>query len=330
MNPARIAGLLCLLMLAGCNQLNNDPFNFSQPAALGPTADRFETASRDFRSQAYAQMQVMEQKSQELALTNQQLRGELQTLQQKYATVQRDYDAITQGTNNATTPLLAQLRQQSQQLDASNVDLHTRLAQEQQQRVLMQRQLELLQQRLTDTNSQLQEIAGIRDQTQRQLAALQASSTNGRGTAALRANNSLRTPLKPVQVAGLDVRQDGDVIRIALPADQLFQSGTLQISPSGNLMLSQLASTVAGNYPNQRIVVEGHTDQGSVPAGTSAHQLTSMQSIVVLEQLVSRNGMPRQQVTAMAHGTNHPRFAGGAASAGNRRVEVVIYPETVR
>jgi chemotaxis protein MotB len=49
-----------------------------------------------------------------------------------------------------------------------------------------------------------------------------------------------------------------------------------------------------------------------------------------MDQLVRRNGVPMQQLFVIAHGPNHP-LADNQSPAGradNRRIELVIYPET--
>jgi outer membrane protein OmpA-like peptidoglycan-associated protein len=51
----------------------------------------------------------------------------------------------------------------------------------------------------------------------------------------------------------------------------------------------------------------------------------------VLDLLATRNRLPPRQLFAAAHGANHPRVANTTADGRfrNRRVEVVIYPESM-
>ena len=56
-----------------------------------------------------------------------------------------------------------------------------------------------------------------------------AASISTQSQAEIRANNSLLRNLTITNMPGISVRQDGDVIRVELPADQLFNPGTAQL-----------------------------------------------------------------------------------------------------
>jgi chemotaxis protein MotB len=98
--------------------------------------------------------------------------------------------------------------------------------------------------------------------------------------------------------------------------------------PSANYLIDQLAGAISRYYPSQMMGVEGYTD--SAPAGgTSNHQLSVSQAMVVFSALTQRNRIPSQQLFVVGHGANHPR-ASNATPAGrtkNRRIELVVYPE---
>lgn len=225
---------------------------------------------------------------------------------------------------------LQDLGRRASALDVDNRDLHTELAQANQQIKLFSDEINLLRGRLNETASQLREFQVAKVQADRQLSALEATTTRG-GSARITANNSLQESLPVITIPGIEVRVDGDVTRIELPADRLFHSGTSQLLPAATTLLDQVAGTVARNYPQQIIGIEGHTD--SVPAGTgSSHQLTAAQSAAVLASLTQRSRYPEQQLFTVGYGANRP-VASNATPAGrarNRRVEIVIYPETVQ
>jgi chemotaxis protein MotB len=91
-----------------------------------------------------------------------------------------------------------------------------------------------------------------------------------------------------------------------------------------------LAAELARNYPRQLIAIEGHTDNAPVAGGISSHQLAAAQAIAVLDTLTRRNRLPGQHFFVVAQGSNRP-LASNATQAGqttNRRIELVIYPET--
>ena len=223
------------------------------------------------------------------------------------------------------------LEHRASQLDSNNRDLHTQLAQSQQQQTLLREQVELLQKRLTETANQLRDTQLAQAEAEKKTEALLAS-TERRGGALITANNSWRNSLKLATVPGLELRQDADVVRIVLPADQLFQPGTAQLHSGAAALLDKAAAAVASNYPKQLVVVESHTDSAPVE-GTgylSHHQLTAAQAVAIYDQLTRRSQLPARQLSLMAHGSNHPR-ASNATPAGrteNRRVELVVYPES--
>lgn len=221
------------------------------------------------------------------------------------------------------------LSRRATELDANNRDLHTQLAQSRQQVDVMREQISLLQKQLGESSKRLQETQVAKDQAEQKFQNLQASTTR-RGGAMITANSSLRETLRVVQIEGLQVREDGNVIRVDLPADQLFAPGTAQVIGSAFPVLDRVAAELARNYPRQLIAIEGHTDSTPLSGGISSHQLTAAQAIAVFDQLTRRNRLPSRQFFIAAQGPNQP-IASNATQAGqaqNRRVELVIYPET--
>ena len=168
--------------------------------------------------------------------------------------------------------------------------------------------------------------------TEQRLRAVQAS-TRQRSGATITANSSLQRSLTAVMVDGLNVRQDGELVRIDLPAAQLFEPGTATLQPGADALLDRVAEVILENYSRQVVGIEAHTD-GPLPNGSmwrNAHQLTVAQALAVFEKIGERHRMLPQQLFVLGHGDNYP-LASGATAAGqgrNRRVEVVIYPEPI-
>lgn len=160
-------------------------------------------------------------------------------------------------------------------------------------------------------------------------------SADGRGqvqfaSATIRANNSLMRRLSEIKIPGGDARMDGDVIRIEFPSDRLFVPGTYQVTPSQRPLLSEVVATVRRSFPRQIIGVEAHWDNTPLnPPGTTDHQLTATQSLAVFEELI-RLGLPRRQLFTMGMASNRPRHSQGTSGgvSPNRRIELVIYPES--
>lgn len=249
---------------------------------------------------------------------------------------------------------LADLRRRSIEMDANNRDLHAQLAQTQQQNRLYEDQLNLVRQQLNDTAGRLsnsrqtqaevarqmqtlkeqtdQQIIMAQQQAQNQVAALE-TTLKRRGGATIRANSSVHQNLAAVKIAGLNIRQDGDVVRIELPSDQVFSPGTATLQPGANAMVNRVAAAVRQHYPRQKIGIESHTDSRAPSDGRwrSNHQLSAAQAMAVFEQLTRQQQFAPQQLFVLGHGPNYPVASNGtdAGQQRNRRVEVVIYPETV-
>ncbi|MEZ6137868.1 MAG: OmpA family protein [Pirellulaceae bacterium] len=226
---------------------------------------------------------------------------------------------------------IAELQRRNQQLDDNNRQLTTQLAQAQQQAQAFRERADLVAKQLGDLSNQNRQLLAATQQYANQTRGMQASM-NSRGGATLTANNSVANSAVGLQIAGARVVPDGDVLRVRVPADQLFAPGTAQLSPSAAQILDQLSSTITRQFPRQRVAVEGHSDTAQ-PYGSgfgTPYQLAVGQAQAVMDQLVRRGGVPMQQLFVVAHGPNHP-IADNQTPAGraeNRRIEVVIYPET--
>lgn len=245
------------------------------------------------------------------------------TPQQQMAMQQQQSTYVTQ---------VQELERRVNELDISNRDMYSRLAQSDQQQQVYRDQVALLQQQLKDTANQLRETQLARQEAEKNVQVMNAS-TRKLGGAMITANNSVRQALSTIEIPGVEVRQEQDVIRIEMPADELFQTGTGQLTATAYTYLDRVADAVARNYPRQRIVIEGHTDSGPTFVGTNTtmHQLSTTQAIAVFDTLTRRNRMPPRQFSVMGMGANYPR-ASNATDAGrakNRRIELVIYPQTI-
>ena len=245
-------------------------------------------------------------------------------------TQQRPAAVLSQPQAPALTAQVGDLNRRVSQLDGNNADLHRQLAQAEQARQTSQEQVALLQRQLGEMANRLKDTQLAKQEADRQVNAITAS-TRSRGGATITANNSIRQSLTAVQIPGLDVRQDGEVIRIEVASDKLFQPGTAQILTDGYRILDEVAAAVLRTYPRQRIVVEAHTDDSLGGNPTAAHMLTTAQSQAVFQQLVQRGRLPARQLAVLAMGENHP-LASNATPAGkakNRRIEIVVYPDTI-
>jgi chemotaxis protein MotB len=153
------------------------------------------------------------------------------------------------------------------------------------------------------------------------------------GSVSITSNSSHGVDLVAVEIRGVDVRRDGDVIRVTLPARELFTPGATQLSPGAGSLLDTVGTELARAYPRQLIGVEGHTDAGgALPVGGSAQQLTTTRAMAVYNHLASRGNLRAEQLHVAGYGSNHPAYSNAtpAGREANQRIELVVYPETVR
>ncbi len=230
---------------------------------------------------------------------------------------------------------LAQQTQQYQQraatLDRDNQELEAMLAQTRQQTQLLQEQIAATQTQLRDTTDRLASVQADNDLMRNRTSAL-AASVQTRSQAEIRANNSLLRSLTVTNMPGINVRQDGDVIRIEVPADQLFTTGTAQPRAGSDVLIRTIGIDLAQNYPQQLIGIEGHTDGAPMtsPQYPTDQHLAVGQAMAVYDGLTRSGGLPPKQLFVVGHGASHPLVSNGTEQgrARNRRIEIVIYPET--
>ncbi|HEY2827654.1 MAG TPA: OmpA family protein [Pirellulales bacterium] len=222
------------------------------------------------------------------------------------------------------------LQSRTSALDLDNQDLQTKLAQAQQQNHLLQDQIAVTREQLNSTTQQLTQSREVQQTTEQQAQMLAASAQKHR-IAEVSANNSLARNLPTFNIPGVEVRQDGDVVRIELPADRLFNSGTAQIRQDAVPMLDSVANELERRYPTQIIGVEGHTDTDPPQQGTwmSNHQVSIARAGAVFDYLTTRGRMRPQQLFLVGHGSNHPVVSNASVQgkARNRRIELVVYPD---
>jgi chemotaxis protein MotB len=219
-------------------------------------------------------------------------------------------------------------------LDRDNVETKKQLAQSQQYLKQREDELAAVRDQLRDAAQQLAALQTQKHTAEQQAESLMASARRG-GGAIIRPNSSLKAALPQFNSPDISVRPDGDVFRISLASDKIFQPGTAQLTAEGMQLVETVAAELVQRYPDQTIGVEGHTDSDLSPGGATAsmrmHQLSTAQAGAVLDHLVARGRLKASQLFVAGHGGNYPIYSNASPDgrARNRRVELVIYPERV-
>lgn len=236
--------------------------------------------------------------------------------------------------SSQTIAQLQDLRQRVAQLDATNRDLTAQMSQAQQLFQAEREQKRLIQQQLAEAAGRLRETTTVSQEMERKVQTLQASTQRSTPSATITANSTVKQSLRMVEVAGLDVRQEGSVVRVEAPVEKLFKPGSPEIDPRAFPILDDISDALRKSYPRQLIVIEGHIDgthEAAKGAPTAGHQVATAYAQNVLDYLVKRGRISPSQLSTMSFGAYRPKFssAAGKSSPRNNRVEIVIYPDTV-
>ena len=245
----------------------------------------------------------------------------------------------TQQNQAAVTQQMQTLAQQNQEfqtraasLDRDNQEIESLLAQSRQQVQLLSDELNATRGQLQTTTDQLLATRTESDQLRTQSSQLVAT-VQQRAGAEIRANSTLLKNLAVKQIPGIEVRQDGDVVRVEAPADRIFMPGSNYFQNGAEQLLESIGADLRRNFPDNIIGIEGHTDDGATHSQQfpTNHHLSAAQSLAVYNALVQRQTMPAAQLFVMGHGANNPIVsnASDAGKARNRRIEFVVYPERV-
>src|SRR5262249_25438054 len=156
----------------------------------------------------------------------------------------------------------------------------------QQQNHLLQDQLSVTREQLSSTTQQLTQARDTEKNVEQQSQAL-AANMQKRRIAEVSANNSLARNLPQMNIPGVEMRQDGELVGVELLGDRLFNPGTAQIRQDAVPMLDSVASELERAYPTQIIGVEGHTDSDPPQQGTwmSNHQISIARAGAVFDYL---------------------------------------------
>jgi flagellar motor protein MotB len=224
----------------------------------------------------------------------------------------------------------SELQSRASALDRDNQELGSLLAQTRQQNKLTEDQLMAVREQLAGISTQLGQAREEKHLSDKQTEALVAS-TRRRAGATITANNSLGRALPAINLPGMEVRPDGDVVRIELPAARLFQPGSPAMQPAAGTLVDTAVLEIARAYPEQTIGVEGHTDSDFIRTqqGYDNQQLSVARATAVYQYIVGRGQIPAGRLFIVGHGSNHPVVSNATAAgkARNARVELVVYPE---
>ena len=117
---------------------------------------------------------------------------------------------------------------------------------------------------------------------------------------------------------------------IKLTDDVLFSSGSAQIKPTGQKVLSLIAESLNA-YPHRAISIEGHTDHvpiGNNPLYASNWELSTMRALAALNYFQQNDLVDPKRLKLVGYGEYRPASSNSTADGRkrNRRIEIIILP----
>jgi flagellar motor protein MotB len=230
----------------------------------------------------------------------------------------------------ALTRQNSELQSRANSLDKDNQELGQLLAQTRQQSKVFEDQLAAMRDQMRGVTAQLAQTRSEKENTDKKVQAMTASMQR-QGGVTITPNNSFLQTMPAINLPDVSVRRDGDVIRVELPANRLFEPSSNRLRQGGPELIVNAATELMRNYPNQIIGVEGHTNNDPVAGGQwrSNHELSIARAMAVYDVLVNRTRLQGDQLFVVGHGSNHPVMSNATMEGKqrNQRVELVIYPE---
>lgn len=218
-----------------------------------------------------------------------------QSVEEKTARQQRIDELETERTT---------LNGQLETLTVAKADLAAQLANER------QRLIELEEQLTATRQAKEQEIAGVKGAYTQLIAALQGEI----------AQNTIA------------LHQAQQRLVVSILDQVLFPSGQAALTPEGHRILEKVA-TILAKATNQRIQIEGHTDNVPISPALSVRfptnwELSTARATEVVKYLVGQAKLPANQLSAVGRADTVPVASNTTENgrAQNRRIEIILLP----
>jgi chemotaxis protein MotB len=132
-----------------------------------------------------------------------------------------------------------------------------------------------------------------------------------------------------IRQGDISIKRFRDRIVININNKILFESGSAELRKGVYGSLDKIKGVLSG-YPENRIIVEGHTD--NVPISTRAFrdnwQLSTERALAVLDYLLRKTSLRPERFSAAGYGEFNPMVPNDtvANKALNRRVDITVVP----
>jgi chemotaxis protein MotB len=259
-----------------------------------------------------------------LAKANADLRG----LDDRVKKLSTDTTSLGQDTRDKASKLAdmekeyAQLNSYYKNLLTSSGKLNRDMAQQQEQLLAIQQNLE----RTRKSNDSLSTSLNEREKKVRELENVMAAKDK----AVLDLKNNISKALLNFKENDLTVNVKNGKVYVSLAEQLLFASGSTEVDAKGVSALQQLAKAVK-DQRDIHIMVEGHTD--NVPISKKSQYMNdnwdlSVMRATAITKILTKAGVAPNQVTAAGKGEYVPLAANTTPQnkQKNRRTEIIITP----
>jgi chemotaxis protein MotB len=120
---------------------------------------------------------------------------------------------------------------------------------------------------------------------------------------------------------------------IKLTSEVLFNSGSAQIKPAGQKVLTLIAESLNA-YPDRAISIEGHTDNNPIGGNSryaSNWELSTARALAAVNYFQENNQVNPNRLKIVGHGEYDPVSSNETVEGRkrNRRIEIRVLPESV-
>lgn len=296
---------LCLLIFSSCivSKKKYDDLlaqKVRTEADLADKASQLEKASGDLKD--------LEEKLKQLKEDTTNLGIDVRSTGQKLASLEKEH---------------AQLNVYYKNLMSSSGKLNRDMAQQQEQLMSIQQNLESTRK----LNDSLSNSLAEREKKVRELEQVLANKDKAVQELKTRISNALLN----FKENDITVKVKNGKVYVSLAEQLLFGSGSIEVDAKGVTALQQLGKAVK-DQKNINIMVEGHTD--NVPVSKKSQYMNDNWDLSVMRatsitKILTKSGVSPQQITASGRGEFLPLAANDSPQnkQKNRRTEIIITPD---
>lgn len=143
-------------------------------------------------------------------------------------------------------------------------------------------------------------------------------------------SNKLKRSLNDVQSEDVEIKVLKGVVFISLSDKMLYKSGSYEVLPSAESVLTSVAKVI-NDYPDYDVLVEGFTDTDPIRSALIKDNwdLSALRATSVVRLLQQKFGVNPARMTAGGRSEYQPKASNltAAGKAENRRTEIIIMPK---